>query len=201
MVEQQMSIAIHYLRIGQAMTQLLSGDPKIEDECKKLLHCWKCGTIDPCDLSLQYQPAWYNCFDMLLSAAVARSMSPDNFLECLLKSFEIIVEHWTPVPSGANQAMCDYIKPIMMMILCGLRQSNPSVKCQIGQQKSDVELQSMLASSPLPKITTVHNIYFNNMGDILLPLTEAMHQMNDILIPWTHFINSVPLWNTLYYWL
>ena len=146
-----MSISIHCPRIGHAMMQMLCGDTQVEHWCKQLLQGWECGTIASCDLSSQYWPAWTNFVDVMLSTAVAKSMSPFHFLGAILKSVEIFYRHWKAVYSSMNHTIYKYIYSLISNLLNDLRSSNPSGNEQTWLQESGAKLQRVVVSSPLRK--------------------------------------------------
>ena len=147
-MEQQISIAVHWLHICHTMIQLFCGDSQGDDEFKSLLRCWEGDIKDSSDM-LHYQHAWSNLFDVLLSTAVSKSISPSRFPIVILQMLDIIYQHWKSVYSGANQVFIDYVYSIISEILCDLRPSDPSGKWQTWLQENGAKLQTVLASRPL----------------------------------------------------
>ena len=119
-----------------------------DDEFKSLLRCWEGDIKDSSDM-LHYQHAWSNLFDVLLSTAVSKSISPSRFPIVILQMLDIIYQHWKSVYSGANQVFIDYDYSIISEILCDLRPSDPSGKWQTWLQENGAKLQTVLASRPL----------------------------------------------------
>ena len=151
MMEQQISILVHWLHICQAMIQLFCGESQSDYEFKQLLQCWEGGIIDSSNMN-HYRHYWSNLFDVLLSTAVSKSISPDRFSILLSKTIATVYQHWNYVYSGANPMFFFHVCSIISTSVSDLQPSRPSGEWQAWLQESDAKLRRVLASKPLPDI-------------------------------------------------